>query len=332
MNKPQILKSSLSVLRKDKTLCASLLRNILRLFRLKLRYPFRKKINIGLTEHLGDIIAAEPIIRDIRKKHSGAFITWFVKKEYKELLVHNPDVSKVYEMSSLTEWIFLKKFIRPGNCIDLHIDGKICSKHGFHLRNKNPSGINTDNYYDHGNLLHAFSKTAGIELDTTQAPELHVKMDNAPVRKGKFIVIHTGSNEKQRGLTTETWTALAEKIIEKFPGIGVVEVGFQQYIKTNIEGYVNFTKQRPLKEIANLVSHAKLFIGIDSGFAHMANALNKEAVIILGELNKFRRYMPYSGKYQREAGDTIFYYNGKLEELTVNDVFPFIEKKLVNLV
>ena len=150
--------------------------------------------------------------------------------------------------------------------------------------------------------------------------------------KGKFIVIHTGSNEKQRSLSKETWTELAEKIITRFPGMCVVEVGFQQYIKIETIGYVNYTKQRPLKEIVNLISYSKLFIGIDSGFAHMANAMKKEAVIILGELNKFSSYLPYSGKYQEASGNNIFQFNGKLDKLTSNDVFPFIEKKLVNLV
>ena len=192
MNKPQILKSSLNVLWKDGSLRASLLRNVLRLAKLKLQHPLRKKIYIGLTEHLGDIIAAEPLLRQIRKQFPDAYITWFARKAYRSLLIDHPDLNKVYDISSLTEWILLKKFIRSANCIDLHIDGKLCSKHGFHLRNKNQSGINIDNYYEHGNLLHAFSKTAGIEMDTTQAPELYVKMDKHLVRKGKFIVIHPG--------------------------------------------------------------------------------------------------------------------------------------------
>ena len=64
----------------------------------------------------------------------------------------------------------------------------------------------------------------------------------------------------------------------------------------------------------------------------MANAMKKEAVIILGELNKFSSYLPYSGKYQEASGNNIFQFNGKLDKLTSNDVFPFIEKKLVNLV
>src|SRR5688572_11017642 len=188
---------------------------------------------------MGDIIAAEPLLRQIRIHFPDAFITWFARKEYKPLLVDHPDLNKVYDISSLTEWILLKKFMRTANCIDLHIDGKLCSKHSFHLHNKNQSGINIDNYYEHGNLLNAFSKMAGIEMDTTQHPELYVKIDKQLVRKGKYIVIHTGSNEEQRGLASETWTRLAEKILERFPDTKVVEVGFHQFIKTQAEGSIN---------------------------------------------------------------------------------------------
>jgi heptosyltransferase-3 len=52
-----------------------------------------------------------------------------------------------------------------------------------------------------------------------------------------------------------------------------------------------------LKAYAALIANAALFVGVDSGFAHVANALRVRGVIILGAYRKFPNYFPYSGFY-----------------------------------
>ena len=42
-------------------------------------------IGILLAEHLGDIVAAEPIIGELRQKHPQAKIVWIVKASFRSL-------------------------------------------------------------------------------------------------------------------------------------------------------------------------------------------------------------------------------------------------------
>jgi heptosyltransferase-3 len=328
----KILKGTLAVVRKDKALRRSLLRNLCRAFYLKISFSFRRKIFIALTEHLGDVVAAEPVIPYLRKKYPQAYICWYVQQSYTPLLKDHPGLNRVMIVTCLTEWIFLKKFLSAKKVLDLHIDGKLCERHGFLLVNRNKYNINTGNYYSKGNLLFAISRTADIQVDDRQSPKQYLRIDPVPVSNRAYVVLHTSSNEKQRGLTSQCWTGLAQNILNRFENVQIFELGFTRQIQTHHDRYVDCTGKRNLDLIASLLYHSKFFIGIDSGFAHLANAMRKDGTIILGDLNQFKNYMPYSGKYQEEQQKSIFYYDGKLENLRWEDVFPFVEQNLGKLV
>lgn len=64
-------------------------------------------------------------------------------------------------------------------------------------------------------------------------------------------------------------------------------------------------------ETAEVIGQAGLFVGIDSGPAHMANAMGTDGVILLGQLFDFTDYLPYSGRYKQGEGVTILNDFGK---------------------
>ena len=64
-------------------------------------------------------------------------------------------------------------------------------------------------------------------------------------------------------------------------------------------------------------------MGVESGFAHFANALTKEALIFIGRHKNFQRYMPYSGKYLNERDAHIVYFDEELKQMP----FDFIREK-----
>ena len=51
-------------------------------------------VGILLAEHLGDIVAAEPIIAALRNKHPKARIVWIVKDLYQGLLENHPQIDQ----------------------------------------------------------------------------------------------------------------------------------------------------------------------------------------------------------------------------------------------
>lgn len=73
-------------------------------------------------------------------------------------------------------------------------------------------------------------------------------------------------------------------------------------------------------ELAYIISKAKCFIGIDSGFAHFANAFDIPSVIILGEYRLFKKYMPYSGSFATRTGSVVIQNDGPASFVAVEDV------------
>jgi hypothetical protein len=181
LNKIRVLWKTTLILLTDRELAASFLRNTFSLFRLRLNFFFTKQkfIVIALTEHLGDIVATEPIARYLKSKFPGCFLAWVVDKKYAELIRSNPNIDKAMTVSCFSEWILLKHFLQKKYVYDLHINNKICERHHFINIKNNPFSIDFDNYLEKGNLLYAFSRSAGIEIPADTAPMIYLKSKNA---------------------------------------------------------------------------------------------------------------------------------------------------------
>lgn len=286
----------------------------------------KNTVVISLTEHIGDIVAAEPVSGFLKEKHKDRSLTWIVNRKYEELVQTNPAIDHTVTVTCFTEWILLKKFFTFKNLYDLHLDSKVCDKHHL-LYHKKPSiDINIKNYYHKGNLLYCFTRSGGMEMDTTVAPHLYLQINN--FCSSPFIVLHTTSNHFKRNWTKEAWNQLANHIINLYRGIKIIEVGHRSLIDPNLPGYINCCGKKQLTEIAAAIKNCDLFIGIDSGFAHFANAYERESLILIGAYNGFKNYMPYSGKFQRESQSQIFYTSKELSQLTFEELKPVLENKL----
>ena len=55
-------------------------------------YRPKKIIAVGLIEHMGDIVACEPVARHVRLKNPHAYIVWCVRSEYRELIDSHPSI------------------------------------------------------------------------------------------------------------------------------------------------------------------------------------------------------------------------------------------------
>src|SRR5262249_52363568 len=109
------------------------------------------------------------------------------------------------------------------------------------------------------------------------------------------VVLHARSNEAVKDWTAEKFLALAEHLIRN--GFDVVEIGLVPVIDLPSPHFRSLCGRASLKACAALIAEAALFVGIDSGFAHVANALRVRGVIVLGAYRRFTNYFPYSGFY-----------------------------------
>ena len=124
---------------------------------------------------------------------------------------------------------------------------------------------------------------------------------NLPARP---IVLHCQSSHVMRDWPADQWNRLVRWLLATYPN-PIVEIGLVPVVTSTDSRFRNLCGQLSLLETAEVIRQARLFVGIDSGPAHMANAGGVEGVILLGQLFDFTDYLPYSGRYKRGEGVTI---------------------------
>lgn len=282
----------------------------------------RQVICIAMTEHMGDIFAAEPISRRVKSLAAGpAYIVWVTAHRYAEIPQMFVAVDQVITVRNLGAWVHLKRFLSFLQVYDLHLDKRWCAQTNLTLQNPtaNPA-IDDRNYYNHVNLLGLQCSNAGLEIFDDQ-PQLELVDDAATGFKGSlhrpYIVIHARSNEMDREWSDEKWRQLI-RILHAETGHPIVEVGTERPVisgDTNAE--VSLVGQQTITELCALIRGCSLFIGVDSGPAHIANAFQVNSMVLIGWYRIFRNYVPYSGWLARTADISVLHYDGPLSDLPV---------------
>ncbi len=287
-------------------------------------------IGIGLIEHLGDIIACEPIPRFLRERYPNARIVWVTRKEYSEILEANPYIDNVEIVVCLTDWIRLLRHNTFQIVVDLHVNGRICQDCRLALEKQhgNPN-ITGFNYFNYGSLLTAFSLGANLP-PINESPKLFIPEEvslsvNKLTLPEKFIVIHRKSNivnGNSKDWDDKKWRTLLERFIHDYKDIYVIEVGSEDHKIDfmDIPHFVNMCGKLSILESAEVIRRAILFVGVDSGPAHMANAVKTKGVILLGHLPSFSNYMPFSGYYASDGATIVRSTFGPAHNITTHQV------------
>jgi ADP-heptose:LPS heptosyltransferase len=281
----------------------------------------RDVVLVGLVEHFGDIVAAEPAFRAIRKSHPEALIVHVVRRPWRVLTAEHPDVDRQETVDCLSEWYLAGHRAGAAAVYDLHIPGRVCDRCRSVTRQipAAAQGIDMTNYYEHGSLLDAFCRVGGVELgEIDPGPRLHVAAPRLPGQGlesvggpgAPYVVIHARSNQARRDWTDAGWEALIAALWQE--GLPVAEVGLRPTLKQ--AGAADLTGLT-VEGTIDVIRHAALFIGIDSGPAHVANALGTPAVVLLGRYGKYERRMPFSGPLRDGGGGVVIQHAGAMEEL-----------------
>jgi ADP-heptose:LPS heptosyltransferase len=263
-----------------------------------------KYIFIILLECLGDIIACEPIINYLHNKNPLKKIVWVLKEEYYEALIGHKQLDFILFLDNLSRIdYFSKKMINNSHLIyNLHFSYKLCTKTNIIVRNNNNNLLNTYNYLNFGSLLESFCVSAFLPK-LCSPPQFHILQHIYPPKlPNKYVVFHCSSNNPAKNWTAKAWNELALFFMKR--NWSVVEIGFTPVLdenKLDLTKYFNLTTERHIQIIASIIQQSNFFVGIDSSFAHLANALNINGLIILGSLGNFNKYNPFTGLYANET-------------------------------
>jgi len=262
-------------------------------------------------------------------------IVWVARLPYHEVLLGNSNIDAVLSPYCITEWIWLKKFERfYDQLYDLFIPPRSCEKCQHALFKEGKGGdVNSHNYYDFGSLLSAHSRSAGCSLDQGD-PEVPISREIASrvdrlELPDRYVCIHTTSEEGLRNWQPTLWNRLIDHI-NGVHRLCVVELGLCSLLgRDDDEKYRNLCGQTGIADSAEIIRRAALFIGIDSGPAHLANAVKTPGVILLGRYLKWDYYMPYTGFYADARHCRILRQAGPVSDLplglclnALDDVLP----------
>lgn len=281
---------------------------------------------------IGDIVACEPIIDTVIRKY-GEKVGWVVNRKFEKLLEYHPKIDYLILVENREEaWSSLKilrKNIRPILLYMRPRDKATLEKYGKYLQVD--KRITARTYYNYGGLLELFSKAAGCPTGKIQPkfyinPRLKFSLrDQDGNIITNYVCVHCRSNRDDYGRDwdDEKWRELMDYFASK--SIYVVEIGLEPVIKSSSPFYIDKTDVRDLQKISYIISKSSFFIGIDSGFAHIANALTIDGCCLVGKIRGlFYYHTPFTGKYQyggilrSPKGTAVFH-------LAVKDVIEYYE-------
>lgn len=295
-----------------------------RLRALKAKNSGKTFYGILLVEHIGDIIACEPVIRWVRRETPNAFIVWLTKGAYSEMLANHPDLDAVVPVSSLAVVSRIVASRVFDTFLDLHVNDKPTGVENVaHSKTWGDPHVDRANYFAYGSILRAFSTAAGVSIPS-EAPRLYVS--DAVVRSvdalclpERFVAVHTTSNEGLKNWLPSEWNELANYIASSC-GVPVVEVGLARTITLVHERVLSLCGELSIMQTAEVIRRSVFFIGIDSAVAHMANAWRTPSLLLFGRYRGHDHWIPYDGFFGVDPDRWIMRYGGSLSELPAREV------------
>lgn len=264
------------------------------------------RIIVCLPGRMGDIAAAEPLFLRLKELYPGRRLIWYTRSSYTDILKYSPAVDEIKIIGREEDFIAAENEFNESDLI-FRINFKPRS-----VRNESES----DGDGEFIPLLRRFCRQAGIE-ELNEAPQFHFGPEEEEIKlPDRYVVFHCMAGGKSRLWTAEKFRQLAEHAMEK--GLAVVEIGLVPVLKLRNESYFDFTSEHKIQNVARIIRGAEFFVGVESGFGHIANALGKFALFITGRLRQYPKYNAWSGDYGREQNCSMLrFYGGNAAEIPV---------------
>lgn len=288
---------------------------------------------------IGDVIHALPISYAIKETYPDAHVTWVVEPPAYDLLTNNPYIDEiiVFHKKEFKKKSGFKKHFAPlmkqlrARKYDIVLDLQGLAKSGIlallargkkkigtcDMRElsglvskptvgKNAGGHIVERYLDVARAIGCRTEKIVFPVCTTQK-----ERDNAQryLRdggvNGEYAVLAVGTNWKNKCWSPTNFAKLADWLVEQgitpvLIGGGAKDEARGKEITANMkETAVNLIGKTTLKELAVVIEKAKVFIGGDTGPAHLAAGLGVPTIELMGPTDANR-----NGPY-RQTGNAI---------------------------
>ncbi|MBZ5623000.1 MAG: glycosyltransferase family 9 protein [Acidobacteriia bacterium] len=254
--------------------------------------PQGSRVAILRLRSLGDSVLTTPAIDILKRFRPDLRLAVMVEDQFRAIFESNPDVDQILppKLGAVRSW-------RPHLCVNFHggnqsawmtVDSGAKLRAGFgHFRHQFIYNVRIPRAQE---ILrvdrtvhtaeHLASAMFHLGVPAIEIPRAKLVPPRAPVNQaGPMAVIHPVAATPKKTWRHEGFVAVAEHLRKS--GLEPVFIGGS---RDDLSGYRDFRTIRdaPLSEIKQLLSTASLFVGNDSGPAHMAAAFGLPVVVIFG--------------------------------------------------
>ncbi|WP_419769421.1 MAG: glycosyltransferase family 9 protein [Candidatus Marinarcus sp.] len=284
-----------------------------------------KKILVIRFSALGDLVTLEPTFRAFRYFFKNDHITLLTTGVGKGLF-QDTDYFNEYIMHQnvFKSWHTLKdeKFDliinlqcnKPSHYISMFLDKKAVVNKSYNLfqkilkiktHSKSVQEMIEAISWVNQNMINDYfqSTSAQIMLPVLNQDDFFIKEPH-----NKYIAISTGTSERwlSKKWGAENYLNLIKKlIIDKYKVILIgsnLEIEDAQYILNHFKEneIVSFVDKTNLTQLKNILAKVDLFVGNDTGPAHIASGVGTNTITIFGstDIQHSPKFMPYSGTHE----------------------------------
>jgi heptosyltransferase-3 len=299
----------------------------------QLRAESKKAANSGLKLHvvimiggIGDIVASEPAVRAVTRRDEH--VVMLARSTYLGLFAFNPSIGATLRVDAYLQALLLKKIFGAARWTNLHVDGHQCNMFRIAVRNPNAAGISADNYYDERTLTDVYS-TVAVGMPLPGRPRVYPdpSFDVSAFLAQSFgiagrplLVVHTQATESIRSWPAAECRAAVAALLAT-TGLNVLELGLDPVL-TESACIRQPRHTLRLGEQVAVMKRCSVFLGVDSGFSHVANALGLPSVLLIAAYKGFDHYLPW----KCGAHDIVLRSSGVMREISSDRVVSAIRR------
>ncbi len=259
------------------------------------RLAASNKIAIVRIRSLGDCVLSTPAIHLLKQRRPKLEIAVVVEPAWRAVYEGNPDISAILPPTNTALWDFGAEF-----CLDFH-GGSRAARLAFFSGAKHRAG------FAHATLRSAYNiriPTAQQILGTQRrvhtaehmasamfylgvpecdVPRARLFTDDRSTSRGPYAIIHPLASKPEKTWQAAGFLRVAE-YLRDHAGIEAVFIASEGQDLSAFAGWRTITGA-PLPDIKALIAGATLFIGNDSGPAHIAAAFGVPPVVLFGPSN-----------------------------------------------
>jgi heptosyltransferase-1 len=279
------------------------------------------RILLVRTSALGDVIHCLPVLRALRSRYPKAEIGWVVEAGFAPLLDRDPDLDRVFEVKTkswrrireaattskeVPEAIRAIRDFSADVVLDLmgnHKGGAIAKLSGVKRRiglarahRREPSSAVWINEEVEPTGVHSVDRALSMAVAVgaaATAPDFGPKKlrcaaegSSAPA-DAPYLVIHPGAAWPNKRYEPQRWGQVASSLhattgMHVLISAGPGEEGLGSQVVEASEGAAQMADDRSLRDLVALLDGAALVLSGDTGPLHLAHALGRPVVAVMG--------------------------------------------------